>query len=172
MILQMNTHPIPVNLQPDAQRRKSRFQHVEIHQDPIPKKIQKIEKAGKQEILESSWKIVGTSKELEKEYFRLTSKPDLTSVRPEPILRKALAWFKDRWRKKEIKYGYFSDQLRSIRQDLTVQGIKNKFTVEVYQVHTRLALEAADLDQCISCMSRLFELYSEGLPGKQSVKFT
>jgi Nuclear protein export factor len=59
--------------------------------------------------------------------------------------------------------------LRSIRQDLTVQGIHNKFSVEIYQVHVRLALEAQDLDQYNSCMSRLFELYKEGLPGRTPV---
>ncbi|CAG9315436.1 unnamed protein product [Blepharisma stoltei] len=172
IVMQMNSLPVQIQ-QPQVSRRKTRFQPVEIHDDPKPKKREKIEKIekiekSKSDNLESDWKIAGTCTDLEKQYFRLTSKPDPSTVRPEPILRKALAWFKDRWRRKEIKYEYFSDQLRSIRQDLTVQGIKDKFTVEVYQVHTRLALEAGDLDQCISCMSRLFELYDEGLSGKQA----
>ena len=115
------------------------------------------------------WKIEGTCVEIEKAYFRLTSKPDPSTIRPEPVLRRALDTFKDRWRLGQIKYEYFSEQLRSIRQDLTVQGIKNKFTVEVYQVHIRLALEAGDLDQFNASMSRLFELFKEGLPGKKTV---
>jgi hypothetical protein len=35
--------------------------------------------------------IKGTNTKLEKSYFRLTSAPDPTTVRPEPVLREALA---------------------------------------------------------------------------------
>ena len=150
-----------------TQKRKSRFEPVELDEDTKPKKNHE----QKFDSIASEWKIIGTCKELEKPFFRLTFKPDPKTIRPEPILKKALAWFKDRWRKGEIKYEYFSEQLRSIRQDLTVQGIHNKFSVEIYQVHVRLALEAQDLDQYNSCMSRLFELYKEGLPGRIPVRF-
>ena len=34
--------------------------------------------------------VKGTCQEVEKSYFRLTSKPDPSLVRPEPVLRKAL----------------------------------------------------------------------------------
>lgn len=151
------------------QKRKTRFQQFEIEEDTRPK-IQKSSVKNEEETTE--WKIVGTCQDLEKPYFRLTSKPDPKTIRPEPVLKKALAWLKERWRKGEIKYEYFSEQLRSIRQDLTVQGIRNKFSVEIYQAHTRLALEAQDLDQYNSCMSRLFELYKEGLPGRIPVSYT
>ena len=154
----------PLKSNEKIQKRKSRFEPIEIEEDFKPRPATRVKEEKIYDIGE--WKIVGTCTELEKPYFRLTSKPDPSTIRPEHVLKKALAWLKDRWRRGEIKYEFFSDQLRSIRQDLTVQGIQNKFSVEIYQVHTRLALEAQDLDQYNSCMSRLFELYKTGLPGR------
>lgn len=119
-------------------------------------------------------KVVGTCTTLEKQYLRLTDEVDPTKVRPESVLKQALAHFKLLWRKQQINYEYFSEQLRSIRQvtltqDMTVQGVVNEFTVEVYQTHCRLALEASDIDQFTSCLGRLNELFMQGLNGNRSV---
>ena len=147
--------------------RRSRFEPTEV---PPQVEVRKKPKLAEPE--ERDWKIQGTCQDIEKPYFRLTSKPDPATLRPEPVLRRALAIFKERWRRGEISYEYYSEQLRSIRQDLTVQGIKNKFAVEVYQVHVRLALEAGDIDQFNASMSRLFELFKDGLPGRKTVSST
>ncbi|EGD99781.1 hypothetical protein TESG_07118 [Trichophyton tonsurans CBS 112818] len=86
--------------------------------------------------------IVGRSTELEKRYLRLTAAPNPDNVRPLPVLRKTLDLLKRRW-KQENNYGYICDQFKSMRQDLTVQHIKNDFTVLVYEIHARIALEKA-----------------------------
>ena len=39
----------------------------------------------------------GTCRDLEKDYFRLTSSPDPDTVRPAPVLAQALAHLKGRW---------------------------------------------------------------------------
>ena len=66
---------------------------------------------------------------MEKEYFRLTSvrvwwsneeiaTPEM--IRPEPVLARWLSILRERVARGEVSYEYFSNQLRAIRQDLTV----------------------------------------------------
>ena len=73
----------------------------------------------------ASLKIVGTCTKLEKEYLRLTSPPVPEAVRPEHILKKALAHFFKKWESDDIDYINMCSQMKSIRQDLTVQHIQN-----------------------------------------------
>ncbi|KAF9511380.1 hypothetical protein BS47DRAFT_1184399 [Hydnum rufescens UP504] len=110
--------------------------------------------------------IVGRSTKLWKRYLRITSEPDLDKIRPLEILRKTLAELSRQW-KQNPNYPWTCDQLKSLRQDLTVQRIKNAFTVQVYEIHARMALESADLVEYNQCQATLRHLYDLGLPGNK-----
>ncbi|KAF0923865.1 hypothetical protein E2562_007720 [Oryza meyeriana var. granulata] len=105
--------------------------------------------------------VKGTCQEIEKRYLRLTSAPDPATVRPEHDLEKALSMVET----SQKNYLYKCDQLKSIRQDLTVQRIQNELTVKVYETHARLAMQAGDLPEYNQCQSQLKRLYAEGIKG-------
>lgn len=106
----------------------------------------------------NSGPIVGTCQTIEKNYFRLTAPPLPSTVRPVPVLEQALAHIKAKW-SAEKDYAYCCDQLKSLRQDLTVQRIKTKFTIKVYEVHARIALQMKDLGEYNQCQTQLRALY-------------
>ncbi|KAG8167077.1 hypothetical protein KVR01_002766 [Diaporthe batatas] len=108
--------------------------------------------------------VVGTCEKLEKGYLRLTAPPKPEAVRPERVLHQTLDLLKKKW-KKDRDYNYICNQFKSLRQDLTVQRIKNNFTVEVYEIHARIALEMADLGEYNQCQTQLIALYKLGLKG-------
>ncbi|KAF3922969.1 hypothetical protein ABW20_dc0102418 [Dactylellina cionopaga] len=114
--------------------------------------------------------VVGRATKLEKRYLRLTSAPDPDTVRPLHVLEKALDLLKVKW-KAENNYSYICDQFKSLRQDLTVQHIKNEFTINVYEIHARIALEKGDLGEYNQCQSQLANLYSEKVPGGHPHEF-
>ncbi|KAF2113387.1 SAC3/GANP/Nin1/mts3/eIF-3 p25 family-domain-containing protein [Lophiotrema nucula] len=108
--------------------------------------------------------VVGTNQSLEKRYFRLTAPPKPETVRPQHVLEKTLDLLKKKWRE-ESNYGYICNQFKSLRQDLTVQHIKNSFTVSVYEIHARIALEKGDLGEYNQCQTQLKALYKQKLGG-------
>jgi hypothetical protein len=103
----------------------------------------------------------GQNKNLEKEYLRLTSLPNIADVRGEEVLEQALALVQQKWKNGECSYKYACDQLKSIRQDLTVQHIKNSVTVRCYETHARLAIETGDWAELRQSLAVLSTLYVE-----------
>jgi hypothetical protein len=81
-------------------------------------------------------KVIGTCQHLEKDYFRLTSAPAPSTVRPEHVLRQALEfvkhkWIEEKYTNKEIN-SYVLSQFKSLRQDLTLQHISNGRLIYIF----------------------------------------
>jgi len=113
----------------------------------------------------------GTSTVLEKAYLRLTKEPDASIIRPEAILKKTLELLLTKWHNKEVTYDYIADQFRSLRQDLTVQQIKNEFTARVYEENIRICLECDDINYFNQCQSQLMDLYRQGVVSENKPEF-
>lgn len=109
--------------------------------------------------------VVGLCQTLEKRYFRLTSAPKPETVRPQPVLEKTLELLRKKW-KTDHNYSYICDQFKSMRQDLTVQHIKNAFTVNVYETHAHIALQNGDLGEYNQCQTQLRALYKLRVGGR------
>ncbi|KAG9322914.1 hypothetical protein KVV02_003441 [Mortierella alpina] len=154
----------------ERERREKRMRRFEdqLSDKPPVKKPLRVEYAlpvNNGDVIDwDKYTIVGTSKALEKNYLRLTSAPDPATVRPVHVLQKTLELLKDKWRRDQ-NYAYICDQFKSVRQDLTVQRIKNEFTVTVYEIHARIALEKGDLGEYNQCQTQLKQLYGYNLRG-------
>mmetsp|Transcript_10302 Transcript_10302/g.15489 ORF Transcript_10302/g.15489 Transcript_10302/m.15489 type:complete len:509 (-) Transcript_10302:757-2283(-) len=118
--------------------------------------------------LESNTIIKGTCTNLEKKYLRLTTAADPSLIRPERILKESVEMIKRKWKAREVDYQYVCEQFKSIRQDLTVQHIKNPFTVKVYEMHARLAIENGDIGEYNQCQTQLTPLYASGIQGNRA----
>ena len=116
--------------------------------------------------------VQGTCQEVEKKYLRLTSAPDPRTVRPEPVLQRAVEVVRERYEsygeeRTQEQYIYLWEQMKSVRQDLTLQRIRNAFTVQVYEMHARICLEFDDMVEFNQCIEQLKVLYEEGLGSKE-----
>jgi hypothetical protein len=93
---------------------------------------------------------------MERSFIRGT--PTASEVRTVETLE---AWFKLLMRKllrNNAKADFVLDQLKAIRQDLTVQHIESPFAVDVYSTNARLALEHGDEAESRVCFARAAEL--------------
>lgn len=105
--------------------------------------------------------IVGRNQNLEKKYLRLTSQPNPEAVRPLDVLHKTLQLLLDKYFDGS-SYNYLCDQCKSMRQDLTVQNIKQDFSIMAYEFHSKIAIENEDWGEFNQCQSQLKVLY--GIP--------
>ena len=95
--------------------------------------------------------VKGTMQELEKSYFRLTSAPDPSTVRPEPVLRRAYERLIHLLRKGTQNYFYALDQFKGMRQDCTVQHLRNDLTVCSRVAAASGMADAPHLSACLAC---------------------
>ena len=147
------------------QKRKNRFEKV----NKSPKLV--FDNSLDSDFHNDTLIVIGTCRELEKDYFRLTSEPDPSTVRPENVLIKAVTELKKKWKEKSVDYKYMCSQLKAVRQDFTVQKISNSFTVDAYEFHARVALEMEDLNEYNQCQTQLTPLYESGLNGAKAEFF-
>lgn len=107
--------------------------------------------------------IKGTCQKLEKSYFRLTSAPDPSTVRPESVLRRALDRLVHLIATGEVNYFYAQDQFKGLRQDCVVQAIQGPIALAVYEAHARAALEYGDVAEYNQCQGQMAALLAEGV---------
>ncbi|EKE40691.1 SAC3/GANP family protein, partial [Entamoeba nuttalli P19] len=124
------------------------------------KEVEPTQKQPEVNLKDENDNLIGTSQELEKHYFRIKGEAKSSEVRPLQVLYKSLNYVLTKY-KENKKYDYICDQLKAIRQDLTLQHIENEFSIQVYEIHSDISLENNDVSEFIQCASALKQLYKK-----------
>lgn len=106
--------------------------------------------------------MIGTATKLEKDFIRAHSEivNDKETVRPLRVLSEAFDFVMNKY-KENKDYKYIINQLKSIRQDMLIQNIKNDFSVKVYETSTLISLQNEDIENANITLSVLIkELYN------------
>jgi hypothetical protein len=112
--------------------------------------------------------LVGTSQTVAKGFVRPSSAPLLSAIRPEAVLRRAFAMC---LAKSRDDIEFTADQIKSIRQDLTVQQLESAFSAAVYEFHTRVAVLAGHLAEIGQCLTHVRSLHAKGILGPPRAEF-
>lgn len=156
---------LPIDEQEEKKRRKRMQRFVEHNEKKLLSKkstskestFEAVLRSKSSDIFETNETFVGKSTALEKPYMRLTSAPKAEDVRPLVTLRAALSHVKAHFVENE-DFDFANEQLKSIRQDITVQHLRNKFVLEVYETHSRILLEHGDLNEFNQCQTMIRSL--------------
>ncbi|TNV78985.1 hypothetical protein FGO68_gene16234 [Halteria grandinella] len=103
---------------------------------------------------------------LEKQFIRLgiqdTHSQDIDStIRSCEQLEEAFNHCIEKYRCGLADYQFLSDQLRGIRQEMTVRKMEDAFQIKVYDEHFKQSIHHADMDQFVQSSTRLKELLAE-----------
>ena len=99
---------------------------------------------------------------LEKNYERLdiSSNINKNNYRDLNTLKMSFNFIKEKYNKNK-DYSYIINQLKSIRQELLLQNIKNEFSINVYEESVKLAIENNDIPNLSISISYLInDLYT------------
>jgi len=146
-----------------AQRNKT-------HKRQVPLSLQLVGDNAPRQFDPNKMKIIGTSDALFKPFLRLTTAPEAWEVRTRHQLPISFRAVVKKW-KEEKNYKWTCEQLKSIRQDLTVQCIRDEIMIEVYETHARIAIEASDHAEFNQCQSQLAALYKDGKKSDNQAEF-
>ncbi|KAI6197033.1 PCI domain-containing protein [Aphelenchoides besseyi] len=94
-----------------------------------------------------------------------------SNVRPFNVLVKSLDRVRERYRETG-DYTYANDQLKSIRQDLITQDIRNEFAISVYEEHVLLAIQHKDREEFNQSQQQLKVLYQKLTSSPNRLQFT
>jgi len=116
-----------------------------------------------------SAKITGTNRTVLREFLRLTREARPEEVRTKDTCAITLNVIQRKWRE-ERDYRWCESQLKSLRQDLKVQHIRDKLAVRTYESHARICLEVSDISEYNQCQTALRSLYEDDARNRQNEK--